>query len=116
MISGYFLAAVAESLKEQFPDLVSHRMRGQLVTPNYDGGLVLHGLCAHSGTGDVGYRLVAAADPEEWVRHPTTTACFLADSGYESGTLASMCLAQSWTRSRAPSRLPQIQTQLGLKA
>jgi hypothetical protein len=83
---GYFLAAVAESLKEQFPDLISHRMRGQLVTPNYDGGLVLHGLCAHSGTGDAGYRLVAAADPEEWVRHPTTTACFIADSG----TLASM--------------------------
>jgi hypothetical protein len=56
------------------------------VTPNYDGGLVLHGLCAHSGAGDAGYRLVAAADPEEWVRYPTTTACFLADSG----TLASM--------------------------
>jgi hypothetical protein len=83
---GYFLAAVAESLKEQFPDLVSHRMRGHLVTPNYDGGLVLHGLCAHSGAGDAGYRLVAAADPEEWVRYPTTTACFLADSG----TLVSM--------------------------
>jgi hypothetical protein len=82
----HFLAAVAESLKEQFPELVSHRMRGQLVTPDHDGGLVLHGLLAHSGTGDEGYRLVAAADPPDWVRHPATTACTLADSG----TLASM--------------------------
>jgi hypothetical protein len=83
---GVFLAAVAESLKEQFPQLASHHMQGRLVTPDYDGGIVLHGLCVHSGTGDAGYRLVAAADPETWVRHPTTTACFLVDSA----TLASM--------------------------
>jgi hypothetical protein len=41
------------------PELVSHSMRGQLVTPDHDGGLVLHGLLAHSGTGDEGYCLVA---------------------------------------------------------
>ena len=73
---GYFLAAVAESLKEQFPDLISHRMRGQLVTPNYDGGLVLHGLCAHSGTGDAGYRLAAAADPRSGSATPPRRPAF----------------------------------------
>jgi hypothetical protein len=55
---GHFLAAVAESSKEQFPELVSHRMRGQLVTSDYDGGLVLHGLLARP-TAEQGMRGIA---------------------------------------------------------
>ena len=78
--SGYFMAAVARHLKEEFQELAEHPMQGRLVTPDHDGGLLLHGLCIHCGTGDKGYRLVAAADPPGWVRHPVTTACFVVDS------------------------------------
>jgi hypothetical protein len=78
--SGYYMAAVARHLKNKFPELAGHPLQGRLVTPDHDGGLLLHGLCIHCGTGDAGYRLVAAADPPGWVRHPTTTACFVLDS------------------------------------
>lgn len=78
--SGYFMAAVARHLKNEFPELADHPMEGHLVTPDHNGGLLLHGLLIHCGTGDRGYRLVAAADPPGWVRHPVTTACFVVDS------------------------------------
>ena len=78
--SGYFMAAVARHLKNEFSELADHPMEGHLVTPDHNGGLLLHGLLIHCGTGDAGYRLVAAADPPGWVRHPVTTACFVVDS------------------------------------
>ena len=78
--SGYFMAAVARHLKNEFSELADHPMEGHLVTPDHNGGLLLHGLLIHCGPGDAGYRLVAAADPPGWVRHPVTTACFVVDS------------------------------------
>ena len=63
----HFMYSLAQHMKKKHPELASHPMEGRIIRPEHDGGLLVHGLLIHSGTGHKGYRVIAAADPQ--VRH-----------------------------------------------
>ena len=93
---------VCEHFRTAQPDLPVERLEFRLLAVGPDDGVLIHGLGAHSGTGDAGYRLIATFDPEVdlacyfrangplyslsvpslqgWVRFPATTTCILSDS------------------------------------